>query len=87
MKRRGRIALRVLIGGALMLALVYVVTFAMERYRRPAPASRETLERIAAKNRNAATVAATSQRDQAAAATQAFNAATSANEEEAGNRH
>jgi len=70
--RRGAFPrLKVIAGAAAALILVLVVTVSMNRYRTPASAPPEALERIAAKNRDAAAIAAASQRAQSAASTNA----------------
>jgi len=71
-KRRGGVPwLKLLAGGAAALLLVVAVTWSVDRYRTPASAPPEALERIAQKNREAATIAAASQRAESAASTDA----------------
>lgn len=63
--------LKLAAAGAAALMVVIGVTVSVNRYRAPASAPPETLERIAQKNREAATIAAASQRAESAASTNA----------------
>lgn len=63
--------LKLLAGGAAALLLVVAITWSVNRYRTPASAPPEALERIAEKNREAATIAAASQRAESAESTNA----------------
>lgn len=71
MKRGGFPRFRLIAGAAVALMLVLVITVSMNRYRAPASAPPEALERIAAKNRDAAAIAAATQRAESAASTNA----------------
>jgi hypothetical protein len=70
-RRDGLPWLKLLGGAAFALLAVVAVTMSINRYRAPASAPREALERIAEKNREAAAVAAASQRAESAAAADA----------------
>jgi hypothetical protein len=68
MRRRGPRTRRGLIaGGAFALLFALVIAMSVHRYSAPPPAPREALDRIAQKNRHAATVAAARQRAESAA--------------------
>lgn len=70
--RRGAFGwLKLAAAGAAALAVAIGVTLSVNRYRAPASAPPEALEKIAQKNREAATIAAASQRAESAASTNA----------------
>jgi hypothetical protein len=71
-RRRGALPLlKIFAGAALALVLVVAAILSVNRYRKPASAPPEALEKIAQKNREAATIAAASQRAESAASTNA----------------
>jgi hypothetical protein len=62
---------RIIAGAAVALVLALVISVSVNRYRAPAAAPPEALERIAEKNRDAAAIAAARQRAESAASTNA----------------
>jgi hypothetical protein len=71
-KRRGALGwLKLAAAGVVALVVVIGITMSINRYRAPASAPPEALERIAQKNREAAAIAAASQRAESAASTNA----------------